>query len=367
MILLGLFFSVVIDANGYSPDANGHCANGYDPNKKYCEDQTVDHSCLHGYEGPEHGNCPNGYDPDKSGWTCLGTNQSVYYSCKSERTHCHAYKPPSDCVSGMNFHYKVAQKPQYKTRWTCDQSDVFACNFGSPACLNGQCKDASQTCGTSWTMSPFEATCATVFPNLTKRARCASVFGQSGKICPLSAVSSDGMSYVGWANAMMSQEKVTSMVAAAALDTIWFYDKLKTEPVNFSHPADPVPASLVGADISAHFAVFRKFSCLRNIPQCMRDRPLMTNCENSCTNVTEAVTTWFTKCRTYGGVLCSRRSIGVRDCNGTSTGNSSGDSQKGLCSAFQNSPIVAVASSGFRQGLNIMMLVLGLLGFRFSR
>merc|ERR1712023_608659 len=145
-----------------------------------------------------------------------------------------------------------------------------------------------------------------------------------------------GINYKSWADKMNDATKVDRMLSAAALDTIWFYDKLKSlvQPANASN--ESVPEFLTTTEISKHFAIFQKFSCMRNMPQCSHDQADTTACVLACDDVDIAIANFLNECNVAAGTFeieCGTLGY-VRDCDGTNSAQA-GDFPR-LCSAFQN-------------------------------
>jgi len=194
----------------------------------------------------------------------------------------------------------------------------------------------NEACGIAWNLAPTDGTCQSVFAHDPwTRQRCEEVFGSSNeRICPVAAL---GESFTGWANIMYDSTKTLDRLRAAALDTIWFYDQLRGMMVGEIAPP------LNTTDISMHFSSFKRFSCLRNIPECSGDWPATTACEEQCSAVTDAIYSWLRRCyevsRSTGSVNCSGLGS-ARDCDGTLARTTSSD-QPGLCDTFQNKPLLA--------------------------
>jgi hypothetical protein len=228
--------------------------------------------------------------------------------------------------------------------WTCRSTAKEQCEFGNPPCMFGKCKDLSESCGSKWALDVNQQTCESLFDGTEDadlKSECTDVF-DSGKVCPSEAIHVS-MGYTAWMNVMESKSITKNMLRAAALDTVWFYDKLKSMMTVSEGATDATISAaqlLSTTDISKHFKKFRDFSCHRNVPQCEGDDRATDMCSNTCDAVTNAINEWSTKCNTaaQGDPLLQCSGLGYeRDCQDTMS--ASAGEWPGLCIQFQNEPI----------------------------
>lgn len=250
-------------------------------------------------------------DEDISGWHCADKT-AVFCDCW------HSCEPTDD---------EDEDSDMERCHWECNKELEERCTVGSPPCVLGKCKTQDQACGTSWAVNPRARTCQHVFSSESQATRklvsqsqatyladCLKIFG-SQPICPATMLP---YGYISWADKTSTVVAVDRMLAAAAIDTIWLYNTLGANRSN---------------DTVQIVNVAHKFSCQRNVPECVADQPSPTNCETSCKQINAAINQ---KC----GALAPTNgtSLGfVRDCHGRHTA-AAGDCP-GLCMAFQNTPI----------------------------
>ena len=166
--------------------------------------------------GRRLGTCDDIHDNeggDVTGYHCDGagkSSRSIYCSCYSKR----------------KTKYKKG-KSKTKYEYECEKMEEEFCTVGSPPCQFGRCKDLSEACGIDWSLDPTKQTCVNTFDASTQGKElgsCTAIFG-SDTICPASALPAG---YLGWANAMGSGDKIKDAVAAAAMDTVWWWGKFNT-------------------------------------------------------------------------------------------------------------------------------------------
>lgn len=282
---------------------------------------------------------------DITGWHCDmggtgGASRSLYCGCHNKFKH-----------SDKDGKHKT------KIKWTCEKREEQLCTFGSPACVNGRCKDESAACGVTWAAS-LQQTCAQLITDPTDLAACQKHIG-TGPVCPASVLGND---YKSWMNKMKSGPQTNGMLRAAAMDIIWYYRKLPTMVEIAANKTNvTVPAALLTTEISKNLAVWQKFSCMRNVPQCSMDRPATGGCESSCIAVTNAITAWSTACNATAEAVAKKitcKPLGyVRDCDGTKAAEA-GDFPR-LCSAFQQNVAGQIASGTMQiKALSAMLMVL---------
>jgi hypothetical protein len=223
----------------------------------------------------------------------------------------------------------------------------------------GKCKDLSESCGGKWALDVNQETCESLFDGTEDadlKSECTGVF-DSGKVCPSEAIPI-AMGYTAWMNVMESKSITKNMLRAAALDTVWFYDKLRSMMIVSDGATNATISAaqlLSTTDISKHFEIFRDFSCLRNVPECKGDNRATDMCSKTCDDVTNAINEWSTKCNTTAQgdphLTCSWLGY-ERDCHDTMS--ASAGEWPGLCVQFQNTPIQkAVAAKARTFGVEV--------------
>lgn len=281
------------------------------------------------------GACPSG--SDINGWRCSG-DSSVYCSCNTYREpySCERCKYETKYSNGKyKSKYKCRWTTCYRNRWECHESQRETCEYGTPKCQYGRCKEAVYACGNDW--NPFFYNgfkCNDVYTYPEDIQECKSVFGNQ-EICPLNVVN-----YKTWANKMENAGKILSMMKQAASDTIWWTNKFRsmyelnvniTNNITGEYPFDQLEDI-----VKDNFEVFRKFSCLRNIPKCEMDKPSNVQCETACLAINPVVSRWLETCdatKEINNHECSGLGY-FRDCLNTQQGEN--NPWPGLCVAYQN-------------------------------
>eukprot|EP00440_Ansanella_granifera_P064143 gb/GFBE01069541.1/.p1 GENE.gb/GFBE01069541.1/~~gb/GFBE01069541.1/.p1 ORF type:complete len:341 (+),score=63.89 gb/GFBE01069541.1/:1-1023(+) len=306
------------------------------------------------------------FNNDITGWHCKTPSESIYCKCNYEYDH-----------DWDDFDWTdTGSRRRRKSGWEyeCEKEMEETCNLG---CKHGRCSTPDSVCGSTWSTDPRSKTCAQVFSTAAHAStlqECEEVFGKYDAICPAAA-----LPYKSWHNKMESGTEIENMVRAAALDTIWFYNKLRSMVVQ--HNKSAAPNELVTTAIQSHFATFRDFSCHRNIPECLSDRPEVSTCESSCNRVTTVIDGWLAKCRSYEparpvsvnstnsttpapapnaadyNITCEELGY-ERDCDGTK-GDEAGD-YPGLCSAFQQQTQFLTVSGAGATGGSLLPLAAAL-------
>lgn len=186
-----------------------------------------------------------------------------------------------------HFYYCGYGSSCYSTHreWRCRTEITNQCKYGDIPCKYGHCLEPKEACGNHWVYD-VKDTCK----GLTGLDHCDYFYEEDEEVCPLTGQK-------GFANYMESPVNTKNGKTLAALDTVWWANKLRSMAVE-RYDNVFIPEELFEFTQEQKDNV-KAFSCDRNIPDCQNDDPNVASCIETCNRVTEFIRNWEERCKEH--------------------------------------------------------------------